>query len=111
MRDEDAVKARGDVLAKVFTGRLHVRFQKMDAAFALCRADSAADAHWDELHRLLHSLADAAGSFGFEQLGVQASRIAARVTALLAQGRRHPHDIGEIGLALAALREMRQQGA
>ena len=107
MSDEDAVKARVEVLAKVFTGRLHVRFEKMDAAFALCRADSAADAHWEELHRLLHSLADAAGSFGFDQLGVQASHIALRVTALLSQAQRHPHDISEIGQALAALQAMR----
>lgn len=107
MSDEDAVKARVEVLAKVFTGRLHVRFEKMDAAFALCRADSAADVHWEELHRLLHLLADAAGSFGFDQLGVQASHLALRVTALLAQGQRHAHDISEIGLALEALRAMR----
>jgi len=107
MSDEDAVKARVEVLAKVFTGRLHVRFEKMDAAFALCQADSAQDAHWEELHRLLHSLADAAGSFGFDALGVQASHIALRVTALLAQGQRHAHDIHEIGLALAALQSAR----
>jgi hypothetical protein len=48
-------------------------------------------------------LADAAGSFGFDALGVQASRVAARVQALLAQGQRHRHDVDEIGLALAAL--------
>lgn len=107
MSDEDAVKARVEVLAKVFTGRLHVRFEKMDAAFALCQADSAADAHWEELHRLLHSLADAAGSFGFDALGVQASHLALRITALLAQGQRHPHDVNEIGLALAALQDIR----
>src|SRR5688572_26558384 len=98
MSGEDAVKARVEVLAKVFSGRLHVRFEKMNAVFALCQADSADDANWNELHRLLHSLADAAGSFGFDALGVQASRIALRVKALLAQGQRHPHDINEIGL-------------
>lgn len=105
MSDEDAVKARVEVLAKVFTGRLHVRFEKMNEAFALCQAGGANDAAWEELRRLLHSLADAAGSFGFDELGVQASRIALRVTALLAQGQRHPHDINEVGLALAALQD------
>ena len=103
MSDDEAIKARVEVLAKVFSGRLHVRFEKMNEAFALCAADSAIDANWVELHRQLHSLADAAGSFGFDALGVQASRIAARVQALLAQGQRHRHDIDEIGLALAAL--------
>ena len=108
MSDETAVKARVEVLAKVFTGRLHVRFEKMNQAFALCQADSAADANWEELRRLLHSLADAAGSFGFDALGVQASRIALRVTALLAQAERHPHDIDQIGLTLAALQSGQQ---
>lgn len=105
MSDEHAVRARVEVLAKVFTGRLHVRFEKLNATFALCQADSAADVHWDELHRQLHSLADAAGSFGFDELGVQASQVALRIKALLAHGQRHPHDIGEIGLALSALQE------
>ena len=103
MSDDDAIKARADVLAKVFSGRLHVRFEKMNEAFALCQADSAADASLTELHRLLHSLADAAGGFGFDALGLQASGIAARVAALLAQRQRHPHDLHEIGLALTAM--------
>jgi HPt (histidine-containing phosphotransfer) domain-containing protein len=106
MSDEDAVKARVEVLAKVFSGRLHVRFEKMDDTFLLCQAESGVDANWTELHRLLHSLADAAGSFGFDELGVQASRIALRVTKLLAQGQRHAHDIDDIGLALAALQRV-----
>jgi hypothetical protein len=103
MSDDKAVQARVEVLAKVFTGRLHVRFEKMNEAFALCVADSGDDANWVELRRLLHSLADAAGSFGFDALGVQASRIALRVTALLAQDQRHAHDVDDIGMALAAL--------
>lgn len=110
MSDEDAIKARGEVLAKVFTGRLHVRFEKMNQTFALCAAASGDDANWIELHRLLHSLADAAGSFGFDALGVQASRIALRVKALLAQAKRHPHDVNEIGLALAALQSADHNG-
>ena len=105
MSDDEAIKARIEVLAKVFTGRLHVRFEKLNATFALCAADRTDDGHWAELHRQLHSLADAAGSFGFDALGVQASRIALRVTALLEQGERHPHDVNEIGLSLAALQD------
>lgn len=105
MSDDAAIKARVEVLAKVFTGRLHVRFEKLDQAYALCAAASGDHAGWAELHRQLHSLADAAGSFGFDALGVQASRIALRVTALVAQGERHAHDVNEIGLALAALQE------
>ena len=103
MSDDKAIEARADILKKVFTGRLHVRFEKMNEAFARCVADRGDDASWTELHRLLHALADAAGSFGFDALGVQASRIAVRVTGLLAQNQRHTHDIDDIGLALTAL--------
>lgn len=104
---EDPIKVKAEVLAKVFTGRLHVRFEKINAAYALCLADSADDASWEELHRLLHSLADAAGSFGVDALGVQASRIALRVRAVQAPGQRHAHDIDEIARALAALQATR----
>lgn len=103
MSDDDAIKAKVEVLAKVFSGRLHVRYEKMNEAFALCRADSGDDASWSELHRLLHSLAGAAGSFGFEALGEQAHRIELQVKALLEQPQRHPHDIDQVGLALADL--------
>lgn len=105
MSDEAAINAKVEVLAKVFTGRLHVRYQKMNEAFALCQADGGADAGWVELYRLLHSLAGAAGSFGCNALGGQARRIELQVKALLDQpgSERYPHDIGQIGLALAAL--------
>jgi HPt (histidine-containing phosphotransfer) domain-containing protein len=105
MSDEAAIKAKVEVLAKVFSGRLHVRYEKMAAAFTLCQADSANDAHWVELHRLLHSLAGAAGSFGFDALGAAAGRVEQQVKALLADSRRHPHDIHDIGLALTALQQ------
>ncbi|MES2015054.1 MAG: Hpt domain-containing protein [Pseudomonadota bacterium] len=105
MNDDEAIKARIEVLAKVFTGRLHVRFEKLNETFALCARDHGDDANWAELHRQLHSLADAAASFGFDALGVQASRIALRVTALLAQSERHQHDVDQVGQALAALQQ------
>jgi HPt (histidine-containing phosphotransfer) domain-containing protein len=105
MSDDAAIKAKVEVLAKVFTGRLHVRYQKMNEAFALGQADSGADPGWVELHRLLHSLAGAAGSFGCDALGEQARRIELQVKALLDQPGpdRHRHDIDQIGLALAEL--------
>ncbi len=106
MSDNDAIKAKVDVLAKVFTGRLHVRFEKMNEDFALCQADGD-DSHWVELHRLLHSLAGAAGSFGFDVLGQDAARIEHQVKALLAEPQRHPHDITRIGQALTALQTTR----
>ncbi len=103
MSEDDAIKAKVAVLAKVFSGRLHVRYEKMNEAFALCQADSGDDGNLVELHRLLHSLAGAAGSFGFDALGEQARAIELQVKALLEQPQRHSHDIGQVGQALAAL--------
>jgi chemotaxis protein histidine kinase CheA len=101
--DDAAIQAKVDVLAKVFTGRLHVRYEKMNEALAQCKANPADDAPLVELHRLLHSLAGAAGSFGFDALGREAAVIEHRIKALLSGGAPHPHDIDDIGLALAAL--------
>ena len=106
MSDDAALKAKVEVLAKVFSGRLHVRFEKMNEAFALCQSDGD-DSHWIELLRLLHSLAGAAGSFGFDALGQEAAGIEHQVKALLAQPRRHAHDIIRIGQALTALQSTR----
>ena len=75
----------------------------MHAAFALCQAAGDNAEHWVELHRQLQSLAEAAGSFGFDELSARASFIELQIKDLLEQPDKHPHDIGEIGQALAAL--------
>lgn len=103
MSGDDAVQAKVDMLAKIFKGRLHVRFEKMNAAFALCQAGGDNQEHWVELHRLLHSLGGAAGSFGFDELGARATFVELQIKDLLGQPDKHPHDIDQIGLALAAL--------
>lgn len=101
--DEAAsVQAKVDMLARIFKGRLHVRYEKMNEAFALCQADSGNEEHWTELHRLLHSLGGAAGSFGFDELGAHATFIELRVKDMLGQPK-DPAEVSEIGAALAAL--------
>lgn len=100
--DDAAVQAKVDMLARIFKGRLHVRYQKMNETFALCQAQPDGEEHWVELHRLLHSLGGAAGSFGFDELGAHATFIELRIKDMLGQDK-HPHDIAEIGQAIAAL--------
>ena len=102
--DDAAIRAKVDVLAKVFKGRLHVRYEKMNETFALCQSDSGNEEHWAELHRLLHALGGAAGSFGFDELGAHATFIELRINDMLGQPK-HPHDIDEIGQALAAIQK------
>lgn len=103
MSNDADVQAKVDMLAKVFKGRLHVRYEKMNEAFAQCEAGTGGDAPWHELHRLLHSLSGAAGTFGFDALGEHARRIELRVKDMLAQGQFHTHDAQVIGQELQAL--------
>lgn len=100
---DDAVQAKVDLMARVFMGRLPVRFEKMNDALALCRASPQADDSWVELHRLLHSLAGAAGTFGCDALGAHAARIEQRVKQLLALPVRTATHLDEIGHELASL--------
>ena len=102
MNDPD-VQAKVDMLAKVFSGRLHVRYEKMNEAFAQCEQDAGNAEAWEELVRLLHSLAGAAGTFGFEALGEHARRIELRIRELRQSGPVHAHDVAEIKRELAAL--------
>ena len=103
MNKDAAVQARVDMLAKIFSGRLHVRYQKINETFALCQAEPGMEAHWIELHRLLESLSAAAFSFGFDALGAEATLVELRVKDMLGQQSRHRHDVTEVGAAVQAL--------
>lgn len=93
-----------DLMGKVFVGRLPVRFEKMHAALAQCRSGAAdPQAGLTELHRLLHSLAGAAGTFGFEGLGQRAKQLELRVAALLASGQHADADLTQLSDALTTL--------
>ncbi len=94
--DDKAVQAKVDLMAKVFMGRLPVRYEKMNEALALCRADPGVDANWVELHRLVHSLAGAAGTFGCDDLGTRAGLIELLLEDLLAQDARSSADVDEV---------------
>lgn len=103
MIGDDELQAKVDVMAKVFLGRLHVRYEKMNEAYALCRHDAGDAAAWTELHRLLHSLAGAAGSFGCDALGARAKAVEEQVRALQAAPVKTQEDVESVGRALAAL--------
>jgi chemotaxis protein histidine kinase CheA len=96
-------QAQVDLMKKVFLGRLQVRFDKMNEALAQCHADPADDVALTELHRLLHSLAGAAGTFGFDAMGGSAKALELRVKELLGKPVRNAADLGPIGAALNAL--------
>lgn len=103
MSDDADVQAKVDMLSKLFKGRLHVRYEQMNVAFAQCEAGTGGDAPWRELHRLLHCLSGAAGTFGCAALGEHARRIELRINDMLALGQFHKHDAHAIGQELQAL--------
>ena len=98
------------LMVKVFLGRLPVRFEKINAALALCRADPAAGASWRELHRLLDSLAEAAAAFGCEALAEQAALIELLLKDMLADGAPAAADIDTVARLLAELQAGPQAG-
>jgi len=106
VNDTAAISAKVDLLARSFAGRLPLRYEKMHAALAQWQADGSDDAGLIELYRLLHSLAGAAGSFGYAALGAAAAVLEQRVKALLESERRDQRHINDIGLALAALQHI-----
>jgi chemotaxis protein histidine kinase CheA len=101
--DAKAVQAKVDLMARVFIGRLPVRYEKMNEALALCRADPDDTASWTELHRLLHSLAGAAGTFGCDDLGEKAGLIELLLEDMLAQKTRSAADVDEVAGLLAIM--------
>ena len=105
MSFEEGVQAKVALLAQGFRTRLPARLAALDEAFALCRSEPAAPHQWDELHRLLHSLGGAAGTFGLAPLGLAARAIEAQIAERQAAGPAWSADqIDAIGLGLEGLR-------
>ena len=93
MSADPDMSAKVALLASAFLAKLPARLDSIDAAYAQC--SGGGQEAWTELHRLLHSLGGAAGTFGLPELGLEARRI------------EHLIDSGQfasVGLALAGLR-------
>ena len=103
------MQARVDQLAKLFMARLPTRLDSIDEAFCQCRAGGvgAGEAPWLELHRLLHSLGGAAGTFGVPAIGTEARRIEATIQDHVQAGPAPAAAVLDtIAIALAGLRAM-----
>lgn len=101
--DSRAVPVKADLMVKVFIGRLPVRFEKINQALALCRADPGVTANWVELHRLIASLAAAAGDFGSDDLCAKAGLIELLLEDMLVQQSRSVADVDEVGGLLGVM--------
>lgn len=105
--DDDFQKKLQDLNA-LFAAKLGERFTTIDSVMQRCLDDVSArpsvDESVDELHRLLHSLAGSAGTFGFEALGQGARKIEYQVVALKEAGAWTREDLQPVANAIAALK-------
>ena len=69
------LKEKLKALEVMFAQRLPMRLREIDAALEQCAAEPANPAHAILLHRLLHSIAGTAGTFGYARLGERASSL------------------------------------
>ncbi|HZY20253.1 MAG TPA: Hpt domain-containing protein [Ramlibacter sp.] len=59
----------------------------------------------EALHRLMHTLAGSAGTFGLAEFGLRARAIEDELDRLMAKARRSTADFGGVAVALQALRD------
>ncbi len=78
--------AQLDALRRQFAAGLPKRLDVIDSALASLRADASNHTALPALLTALHSLAGAAGTFGFGELGDAARAAEHRVAAWIAQG-------------------------
>jgi HPt (histidine-containing phosphotransfer) domain-containing protein len=108
MNDDEDVRAKVAALAQGFLAKLPARFDQMDAALAQCAVETANQAHWQELRRVLHSLGGAAGTFGLPALGQAAQDIERRLDRRLADNNWTAQDVAAFRADVHALRSQAQ---
>jgi chemotaxis protein histidine kinase CheA len=94
---------RFEALRRDWRGQLPQRLQEMQARLAACRANPDALQPLTELHRMLHTLAGSAGTFGLDALGLQARAIEHSLERVLADPARTRADFDAVDPALQAL--------
>lgn len=87
-----------------FVSKLPGRLAAIDATLQDCRDQPGRREHLEELHRLLHSMRGAAGTFGYDALGRQAGAFEHEVEAWLAAGVWSERDLNRLALQLPQLR-------
>lgn len=103
MRNDDDLQEKLNALNALFASKIHDRFGEIGKAMQRCLDDVPNIAHLTELHRLLHSLAGSAGTFGFDGVGLLAREIESHVTPLVANAMWNAEDLVAISKELPAL--------
>jgi HPt (histidine-containing phosphotransfer) domain-containing protein len=84
-------------IEELFTERLPERLRELDAALSRCLNEPRQKEHCVTLHRVLHTLAGSAGTFGFVELGLRARKLEEAVNQLIRDGTAVDHGLAEIG--------------
>ena len=100
--DEMLVKLKA--LQVGFGLKLPARLAAIDTAVQDCRDQPQLREHVDTLHRLLHTMAGSAGTFGYEALGVRAREFEQEVKVWLAVDRWSERDLDRLALLLPKLK-------
>ncbi len=99
--DDMLVKLK--VLQAAFGSKLPGRLAAIDAALQDCRDQPREREHIEMLHRLLHTMAGSAGTFGFDVLGARAREFELEVKAWLAADAWSERDLDRLALLLPEL--------
>ncbi|GGC72788.1 diguanylate cyclase [Undibacterium terreum] len=78
----DSLQEKLRALEAVFLAKLPSRLQEMDDALGLFLQEPENKEHLALLHRLLHTMAGSAGTFGFPEVGTQAREFEGRLKPL-----------------------------
>lgn len=98
-----------DMLAKLktlqagFGLKLPSRLAAIDTALQDCRDQPLQHEHVETLHRLLHTIAGSAGTFGYDALGVRARAFEQEVKGWLTHERWSERDFDRLALLLPEL--------
>ena len=106
--DEMLVKLKA--LQAGFRQNLPARLAAIDTALQDCRDQPQWREHVETLHRLLHTIAGSAGTFGYDGLGARAREFEQEVNAWLAADRWSERDLDRLALLLPELRLFLEQG-
>ncbi len=100
--DEMLVKLKA--LQTGFGQKLPARLAAIDAALQDCRDQPQQQEHVETLHRLLHTMAGSAGTFGYDALGLRAREFEQEVKGWLAAAHWSERDLDRLALLLPELK-------
>jgi len=106
-----AVAAKLRTLQDAFAAQLPERLAAIEQAWSALRSTDKTSAPNHDLSRLIHSLAGAAGTFGYRRLGEQARELEIALSALPLEWHAQPEVIATLDGALSRLKALAAEGA